>query len=338
MEQAQGWMADPYGLHQERYYSQGQPTQLVRDHGQESHDPVPTATFRGPRGPQDRPQAPPGRQQQPLATRMSAPVAGPPAGWLPDSANPDQLRYWDGSRWTVHTAPRPRIEPTISRPEPATESPGKANRTRGALAIAFVIILLVVVIVIVLSGKKPGVQLASGSSASSTTSFPKSITHNRARSQPVSSATAPASTAALPAVPQTSVPAPTSTTEATPPPALQQWVNLHEEDIDNLGDAISAFAAGVTQLTSTGDTSGMTQGCQLIATDYRTLTGDPPIPDPTSESDLKSGLADTNTGYGEACTGATAIATIEGGNAELAQADNELSAATSAIVEAQNAA
>lgn len=28
---AQGWYLDPYGLHQDRYFSQGQPTKLVRD-------------------------------------------------------------------------------------------------------------------------------------------------------------------------------------------------------------------------------------------------------------------------------------------------------------------
>lgn len=25
-----------------------------------------------------------------------------PAGWYPDPVNPDQLRYWDGARWTHH--------------------------------------------------------------------------------------------------------------------------------------------------------------------------------------------------------------------------------------------
>lgn len=30
-----------------------------------------------------------------------------PANWYPDPDNADLLRYWDGSAWTAHTAPRP---------------------------------------------------------------------------------------------------------------------------------------------------------------------------------------------------------------------------------------
>jgi len=29
----------------------------------------------------------------------------PPAGWFPDPSVPGQQRYWDGARWTEHTAP-----------------------------------------------------------------------------------------------------------------------------------------------------------------------------------------------------------------------------------------
>jgi hypothetical protein len=36
--QAQGWYRDPYRVHQDRYFSAGWPTKLVRDHGQESYD------------------------------------------------------------------------------------------------------------------------------------------------------------------------------------------------------------------------------------------------------------------------------------------------------------
>jgi hypothetical protein len=37
----QGWYRDPYGLHQDRYFSQGQPTKLVRDGGVECYDAPP---------------------------------------------------------------------------------------------------------------------------------------------------------------------------------------------------------------------------------------------------------------------------------------------------------
>jgi hypothetical protein len=37
----QGWYRDPYGLHEDRYFSQGLPTKLVRDSERESYDPPP---------------------------------------------------------------------------------------------------------------------------------------------------------------------------------------------------------------------------------------------------------------------------------------------------------
>ena len=38
---AQGWYRDPYGLHEDRYFSDGQPTKLVRDGSVECYDPPP---------------------------------------------------------------------------------------------------------------------------------------------------------------------------------------------------------------------------------------------------------------------------------------------------------
>ena len=38
---AQGWYRDPYKVHEDRYFSDGQPTKLVRDGGAESYDPPP---------------------------------------------------------------------------------------------------------------------------------------------------------------------------------------------------------------------------------------------------------------------------------------------------------
>jgi hypothetical protein len=38
---AQGWYRDPYAVHEDRYFSEGTPTKLVRDDGQESFDPPP---------------------------------------------------------------------------------------------------------------------------------------------------------------------------------------------------------------------------------------------------------------------------------------------------------
>jgi len=54
---AQNWCVDPYGLHEARWFSQGNPTALVRDGGVESQDPPPESAF-GDRFPSDLPSAP----------------------------------------------------------------------------------------------------------------------------------------------------------------------------------------------------------------------------------------------------------------------------------------
>jgi len=41
MTDLHGWQRDPFGRHEQRYFSQGQPTKLVRDGGIESYDPPP---------------------------------------------------------------------------------------------------------------------------------------------------------------------------------------------------------------------------------------------------------------------------------------------------------
>jgi hypothetical protein len=38
---AEGWYRDPYGVHEDRWFSAGNPTKLVRDQGVESSDPPP---------------------------------------------------------------------------------------------------------------------------------------------------------------------------------------------------------------------------------------------------------------------------------------------------------
>lgn len=40
-QRAQGWYRDPFGIHEDRYFSDGLPTKLVRDDGTESYDPPP---------------------------------------------------------------------------------------------------------------------------------------------------------------------------------------------------------------------------------------------------------------------------------------------------------
>ena len=51
--EAEGWYVDPYGVHAARWFSAGRPTALVRDHGGESHDDPPGASYAGPLVPID---------------------------------------------------------------------------------------------------------------------------------------------------------------------------------------------------------------------------------------------------------------------------------------------
>ena len=45
---AEGWYRDPYGLHTDRWISDGQPSDLVRDDGVVSHDAPPSDATPGP--------------------------------------------------------------------------------------------------------------------------------------------------------------------------------------------------------------------------------------------------------------------------------------------------
>lgn len=49
-----------------------------------------------------------------------------PAGWYPDPDVPAQRRYWDGTRWTEHTAPGPG-----SSSRPAESGPPRAAVPQG---------------------------------------------------------------------------------------------------------------------------------------------------------------------------------------------------------------
>jgi hypothetical protein len=43
--EAQGWYHDPYGQHEDRYFSAGQRTKLVRDAGRESYQEPPSEPY-----------------------------------------------------------------------------------------------------------------------------------------------------------------------------------------------------------------------------------------------------------------------------------------------------
>jgi hypothetical protein len=71
---AEGWYRDPFGVHDDRWVSGGEPTRLVRDRGVESHD-----------------EPPPGRPPGPLV----------PAGTAPPSDGPVRFPAPDWPFWTI---------------------------------------------------------------------------------------------------------------------------------------------------------------------------------------------------------------------------------------------
>lgn len=66
-----------------------------------------------------------------------------PAAWLPDPLDDALVRYWDGHRWTFHTALRRTVAPAETRPHEQTPPPAvpalrpdiaqALERVRGAL-------------------------------------------------------------------------------------------------------------------------------------------------------------------------------------------------------------
>lgn len=42
----------------------------------------------------------------PAGEQVTAAPGATPPGWYPDSTDPTQQRYWDGTAWTEHTSPR----------------------------------------------------------------------------------------------------------------------------------------------------------------------------------------------------------------------------------------
>ncbi len=103
MADLHGWQSDPFNLHEQRYFSQGQPTKLVRDGGVESYDAPPDApSVQESSFPGNAPQAPgPGwwlasdGNWYPPETHPDGAPAGPgwwlasDGNWYPPETHPD---------------------------------------------------------------------------------------------------------------------------------------------------------------------------------------------------------------------------------------------------------
>ena len=77
-----GWEADPFGIHELRYFSQGQPTRLVKDGKVEAYDEPPTGGTPNPAPP------PPPPMPGATAARVSMPPHGREVTIAPTSAPP----------------------------------------------------------------------------------------------------------------------------------------------------------------------------------------------------------------------------------------------------------
>lgn len=73
-------------------------------------------------------------------------TGGAAAGWYPDPQNPAGQRYWDGTRWTVHTSPAIAGAP---RKQALSVAARKKNAKVAAIIILIVAGLAVVVLVLV---------------------------------------------------------------------------------------------------------------------------------------------------------------------------------------------
>jgi hypothetical protein len=119
MAELHGWQADPFARHEHRYFAQGQPTTLVRDHGLETCDPplqVEGGTWPATGGAQAGAQsngatrgaseADSTRPARPLAATARPETPTPPPGWWLAS---------DGNWYP------PELAPGVSQPSPVVE-------------------------------------------------------------------------------------------------------------------------------------------------------------------------------------------------------------------------
>lgn len=75
---------------------------------------------------------------------MSGQTSAPPAGWY-DAGTPGELRYWDGTEWSSHTAPASAVRLGPLRPSEAASGPPRVKRpTRNAWARLGLMLLLLV--------------------------------------------------------------------------------------------------------------------------------------------------------------------------------------------------
>lgn len=91
-DQVEGWYLDPFRLHEQRWFSDGRPTRLVRDGGVEGNDPPPSMQV--PHPPEEIPEDESGGPDDlKRAGDVEEDKDDPEAGLIPN----ERLRYYDAA-------------------------------------------------------------------------------------------------------------------------------------------------------------------------------------------------------------------------------------------------
>jgi hypothetical protein len=176
---------------------------------------------------------------------MTSPTPNQP-GWHSDPRQPDQIRYWDGSAWTEHTAPAAPISSPSSGPPngppagPSGEAPPASHPTpenkrnwfmRHKILSGVLAVVLLFAIIGALSGneKKPDAPVSPAAGAT-----PKST------STPPDTANTPSAEPSTSAPPEPSTSAPEPSTSA--PPAPQPKPSVEDKFMAVVADAQEAGA------------------------------------------------------------------------------------------------
>ena len=119
----------------------------------------------------------------------------------------------------------------------------------------------------------------------------------------------------------------TTTTES----AVGAWSVQHGGTLQALVDPIQAFDAGVSQLSGTGSSAGLTQACQQLQAGIQSAQQLPPVPDPAPQQEIQTALTDMNTGYSQGCSGTTDFNTLSVAHGWFSQAEDQIVSATGQI-------
>ncbi|HXW88740.1 MAG TPA: hypothetical protein VEJ42_10825 [Streptosporangiaceae bacterium] len=170
--QLQGWSADPFGLHEERYFSAGRATKLVRDGKVESYEDPPADTYDAPDDEAEADEADEAERSAPVP--RAAPGRRPAGGAPPRAGASGQYARGTGAaprQRPAGAAPRPGASGQYARGTGA--APGAPKRPVGRLlaAAALVIAITVVASIELVKQESPATSTPNQAPTSSSAAF-----------------------------------------------------------------------------------------------------------------------------------------------------------------------